>query len=302
MTPEQLHRTITAIARLVVKNDAFGVPKSEVTKSAYAISRQGTLIIEHLINIEAIIVHDEYVFLNYNNELTYSARRTYDLSRLYANSPNTVNDVIATKRQLLSGEFGKVNAIFLVGSHSRNTATTRSDLDFLVISSKKGGKASLQTLRKIDIIHYETQFAPIALEQCDEFLLWAFKYGVLLYDDNFFAALCPRHQVDLFLPVRRKKAAIEKTLYSISLASDEKNRHGLADKILRLEEQIYRLAIMQSGKLPKSSRELKDQFIRHFRQASSEPPKTAGSLGERKRLLEHLIRLKDFYLNVLRNQ
>ena len=198
-------------------------------------------------------------YLNFRHPLVYIAKLQFDAERLYFGDNTLSQSINAALNELVGRSLSCVVSAVLVGSCARGTHTPGSDIDILVVSHARRPLVREIDGRRVEIIRYSPKSFATAVRQQDEFAFWAFKYGLILRDSNFFCNYVPTASIDFRLLRQRKHSLIEKMIYGITLGINSTRTHVLQRRIVELYEQIARAVIIERGSVPRSARELFDQ-------------------------------------------
>jgi predicted nucleotidyltransferase len=213
-----------------------------------------------LININAISTAGDKVFINFENELVFSFKKSYDMLSLYNLHSRHINSILKIRDEIKKISNNKLLSVVLVGSYARNTASETSDYDFLIISDSEIVFKKTEQNKRIEIISYTPSKFENSLLSQDEFIIWGLKYGLVIYDNNYLNKFYPLNETKLQKLKKRKKELLERLVYRTVLSIGSCDTRTISTRIKDLKKQIMRSAIIALDCVPKSSPELPGQF------------------------------------------
>lgn len=255
--------------------------------------------------INAVYTTTDKAFLNFENELVLSIKKSNDIYNLYNLHESDTKSILAIKNDLKKITKNRLQAVLLVGSYARNTASEKSDYDFLVVSNEKIKYKKIISGKKIEVISYQTDEFIKSLLKEDEFILWGLKYGLILYDNEFLSSFFPLKDTNFIKLKHRKKELLERLVYRAGLSIGIDKTNVTSMRLNELKTQLMRSSIIALNYHPKSSPELSNQFKTYI-----DNPKitkgiieiTTGRNSTKQQLQESFEKLKTFYFEWLRKQ
>lgn len=161
---------------------------------------------------------------------------------------------------LLLRKYKSIKAIILIGSAARNLTTEKSDIDFLIISTRRIKKIKIHSNigLKLDFILRTTKKFRNAYKNIDdELVIWSVKYGVVLYDNNFirpFFNILPFNEAKTI--VNKKKIMIIKYIDFLLNNSSILSDRTFSENTMKIYYFLLRLILLNNGYIPKSKNEL----------------------------------------------
>lgn len=294
------YNSIHHIIEFYLENDRFYLTSDELNSACKNEELYSTL---H--NINAIVTYQNKIFLNFENELIFSIKKSTDIFNLYKLPIADINNILSIKEELINISKNRSYTIILVGSYARNKATENSDYDFIVVADEKIKYKKFSNDKKIEIICYDRPEFKKGITLEDEFILWALKYGLILHDNNFISQYYPTHDSYFSELKTRKKNQLERMVYRTSLSFGSNKINIISKRLNDLKKQIIRSSIIASDKIPKSSPEISQQarqyvFNPNICSMLSKP--TAHNNQSYNELKEDFDSLRKYYFEWLRGQ
>jgi len=254
----------SAVFRLIERyylSDNFSLSGDDVAASVQDMDLSSTDLIEFLFSENAVLEDSRRLFLNFDCNLISSTKKTYDvfkLSELPKESVASIRQIVDAIKQDLKSNLKNIT---LVGSQARNLASSGSDYDFLIISRRKLEYRRYEVERSVDILQYTPAQFKKSLSKDDEFALWALKYGLTLYDNDYIEQCYPKKLVSFEELKKRKKQLLERLIYRTHLAFGSDRVSIISKRLKKLNSQVLRSAIIARGGIPRSAREIEAQFF-----------------------------------------
>jgi len=211
------------------------------------------------------LISGENIFLNFEHRFIRTLKKARDLYLIETLPPSVRGEIVFVSHNMLTKMKDDISTILLIGSAARGKLGASSDLDFFVILNRALGRDLLGHNKKSRIeLQFSTRigFGRLFRDR-DELALWALKYGLIIYDDDYV--------FDYYLPselqvgektVIKKRRMIQRLIDDISdspNATEKRIRH----KLTRLIFQMARYILILNDELPLSRSELPDQLMEY---------------------------------------
>jgi len=159
------------------------------------------------------------------------------------------------------GNHPTIRCVVILGSAIRPHGHRRSDFDLLIVYDGNQ-RPKLAPPTEIDVRRYARNDLHKKIDQADEVLCWALKFGIPIHDpDGIWAELLQTYGNRIPLP--SKPEAMERARKSLKKAYemlDHDDEDGAADLILASLTQFVRAELITRGVFPASRPELPDQL------------------------------------------
>lgn len=222
--------------------------------------------VDLLIEQKTLIQKNNDLFINFDKKSLIYLKKLVDQMKFEQIDLKLQNEILFIKNILFKEYRNRIFSIFVVGSTARNTSNLDSDLDILVIHS--GEKIVLPKIANhiinIQVITYTTEKFSLEKLEDSELLIWALKYGLLIYDKNFifkkvqaFRSLDYHNQI-----IQKKRVQIDYmcNTFEVMLKSENENMKNTLDMLNKILHLVSRYIILLNGVFPLSRPELKKQI------------------------------------------
>lgn len=238
------------------ENDSLFI-NNEYLHSMYHLNKQ------YLIDNNILTKYNNLYYLNYDNKDVLKIVEKKSITYLKNKS---IRKDIQNIVNLLLKKYKSIQSIILIGSTARNLSTNNSDLDFLIITSRK-----IKRIHLNENIKYNLDFSIKTIKQFkadyknkQELVLWALKYGITLYNESFLSSYRDIIKLnDFHHIINNKKVQINKYINFIF----EYNKILDIDGILYYFKKIFyfllRYYLYINSYVPKSKPELVMQIQKH---------------------------------------
>lgn len=215
-----------------------------------------------LIKKKYLILENDKIYLNFQNEFISSYKKTYDIYKFQLLNYSTQEEIINVRDSILNEFKNRITSIILIGSAARNKLTLESDLDIIVVADdriKKRLRDKLQVY-KIEIQSYTKENFDYLFNENEEIILWAIKYGLILYDNNFIFKYYYQNKLNIgHRTIMNKRKLIEMLISDITNNLDIPLSR-IKFKIDRFVYQCARLFLIMQDIMPLSRNEIADQI------------------------------------------
>lgn len=217
--------------------------------------------VELLFSEELTCNSEDCCFVNFKNDKLYEAKIKDDQRLISTFCGKEFKQVLS---ELLTCHKANLSAIIVVGSFARGVASESSDLDLIIISKKRIRPKELSCMHstsQCDFISYSAEVFEKNIQLGNEFALWALKYGLVYFDRDFLQSLFPDHHVSCNAAFLAKIILLEKLFYQLRLSLYRQRSHIAKKKLDTIIKHMIRLELLKKDLLPKSSPELREQFL-----------------------------------------
>lgn len=174
----------------------------------------------------------------------------FELLRVY-------RDILSTKNNLIS--------IIVVGSVARGFSYPESDVDLVVIVDTRDTADKLQynsSYKDVNIVYRTKNEFLRNYKKGYEFFVWSVRYGLPLYDNNFFFKLYMEPISVIFKEeILFKRTYINKTVKNVYESITNSDLVLAISLIKKIAIQIGRIIIITKNIIPKSRPELEQQLF-----------------------------------------
>jgi hypothetical protein len=225
--------------------------------------------INSFIDQNILIQENNQIYLNYKKESNVYFKKLIDQIKFERIDLKLQNEIEYIQNLILKDNRNKIFSIFVSGSVARNTNSTLSDLDFVVIHSGKEIKLPnpINKIIKMQFITHPKKDLLLENLGNNELLIWALKHGLLIYDRNFiFKKMQAYLSSDYIYPIIVKKRGQIDFLcntFELMFKDEQKNDINMKEMIYKILHLISRYIIFLNGDFPLSRPELKRQVQRY---------------------------------------
>ena len=215
-----------------------------------------------------IIELDARYKINFSNDIGWAIKKLVDAYRLN-NLPHDIKNKIINMREKASLFFGNdIKMLFVFGSSASLELKEKSDIDFLIVLSKKTKENFLKFLttddKNFNFIEYDIKEFNDAYDDGDDFLISVLKNHILLQGDHYL-----RFDLERGLPVVSKKVIHDRELQLNSLKSkiDElffQDQPIVCDKIKEYIKLKVRIMLIKENIIPISNKHLFDLMKKDY--------------------------------------
>ena len=202
------------------------------------------------------------------NEMILKERKTYRLD--YSNIMSRRLKLFFDSEFVLSLSIGKrvielVNrivyntspdSVLVAGSAAVGKYADESDIDFLVVASKK----EIPQINNVNIVVMEKNDFERGFMKGDDFIISSLSYGKLIYDReyliNFYSKPLPPFSAEVLHEKIELCERLRKRAYSLLRVDVNRAR----DEVLNLALQCARIILLKKGMIPGVKREIPDQI------------------------------------------
>lgn len=268
------------------------------------ISDSNKKIIYNLYNKGIIkIERENFAYIDYFNSSNRYFKNFIDSVNFEEIDCNLKEEILYLKRYILNLNKNKINAIFLIGSVSRNKFEENSDIDIVLIHS--GEKIELPKIfynRKVQFIKFNNKNILKDIDE-NEVLVWTLKYGLLIYDKNYVYNKLVHNPLKINFQklIFEKRLQIEKTFALIDnlLRKDSLKENKLLEDLFKVNHLIKRYIVLCKNDIPKSRPELQNQIKKNNIILDIE----LNKFPSHDEIINFYFSLKNFYINfTLNNQ
>lgn len=155
----------------------------------------------------------------------------------------------------------EVISIVLVGSVARGLYNEASDIDFLVITENQESinvkEDYLSPFRNINVVYRSKRQMLLSYKKGKEFFVWAIRYGLLLYDKNFWVQMYGWKLRKINKnEAEKKRTYVYKTVSEIYTSLINGDVAKTSPLIRKVAIQIARIILILNNIIPKSRPEL----------------------------------------------
>jgi|GEM_PF-1788683 len=201
--------------------------------------------------------------LDKNNLLVLNLKQTFDLEKLYTINNEILKEILSVF-DYFKLQMGKSLLSFLiVGSTARLKRMPKSDVDFLIISTKK--EFDIEPKIETNVILLQPNEFEKKYIDCDDFVLTSLAYGLILYDNNFIVNFLKKplpfpttEQIEIKKELIRKNT---ERIYKLIEINDLKNANN---ELKNFVTQSARIKIIENGEIPLSRSELAGQLKNNY--------------------------------------
>ncbi len=219
--------------------------------------------INSLVNSNILIKESNKIYINFNYQSNVYLKKLIDQTKFEQIDQKLQKEILYINNLLFKENRNKIFSIFLIGSVARNTYSDSSDLDLVIIHS--GDKIKLPSLVnkmiQVQFITYsKTDFRLKNIER-DEILIWALKYGLLIYDRNYLFKKTNAYTQHNDSIILKKRSQIDYICNTFETMLNEKTEYtkGMYSVLAKLLHLVSRYIILINEDFPLSRPELKDQ-------------------------------------------
>lgn len=207
-------------------------------------------------------VHKTYA-INMDNIFCQNLKQTLDLEKLYLLDKLVLNEILSIINSMKFKLGKNLESILLVGSTARFKRVKGSDIDFLVITSKKD--LEIESKLEINLIFLTPRGFNEKYLAGDDFIVTSLAYGLILYDTGFISNFLRK---PLPFPtneeLQRKKEFIRKLLERVYKLMEINDLENANNELKFIITQVARIKILREGEIPKSRMELPEQIKNKF--------------------------------------
>lgn len=222
--------------------------------------------VDLLVKQKILVQKNNDLFVNFEKKSLIYLKMLVDQFKFEQIDLKLQNEILFIKNLLFKEYRNRIFSVFVIGSTARNVSNSDSDLDLLIIHS--GKNITLPSIAnrivKIQVITYSTKNFSLDKLEDSELLIWALKYGLLIYDKNFifkkvqaFRSLDYHNQI-----IQKKRLQIDYmcNTFEVMLKSNNENKKNILDMLNKILHIISRYIILLNGVFPLSRPELKTQI------------------------------------------
>ena len=233
-----------------------------------------------------IIESDARYKINFSNDIGWAIKKLVDAYRLN-NLPHDIKNRIINIREKASLFFGNdIKMLFVFGSSASLELKEESDIDFLIVLSKKNKENFLKFLttddRNFNFIEYDIKEFNDAYDDGDDFLISVLKNHILLQGDYYL-----RFDLERGLPAVSKKVIHDREiqLNNLKIKIDElffQDQPIVCDKIKEYIKLKVRIMLMKKDIIPLSNKNLfdlmKQYYLKYYRAYNNLNMKDAANI------------------------
>jgi predicted nucleotidyltransferase len=233
-----------------------------------------------------IIELDARYKINFSNDIGWAIKKLVDAYRLN-NLPHDIKNKIINIREKAGLFFGNdIKMLFVFGSSASLELKEESDIDFLIVLSKKTKENFLKFLttddRNFNFIEYDIKEFNDAYNDGDDFLISVLKNHILLQGDEHIHFLMKRG-----LPTVSKKVIHDREiqLNNLKIKIDElffQDQPIVCDKIKEYIKLKVRIMLMKKDIIPLSNKNLfdlmKQYYLKYYRAYNNLNMKDAANI------------------------